>query len=209
MSKYLWILDAGHGVNTPGKRSPQYNGTTYMYEYEFNISVVKLIAEKLRKLDIDFVLLREAYEVTDLPLAERKSRANTHNRKSGGRGILISVHANAHQPEKELKWTSAVGIEVFTTKGQTMSDKVAEAFMIAVQEAGLKTPSRIDVSDGDLDKEADFYILKKVVCPAILTECGFMTNFEECTKLKTKEYRDKLAQVYVDTIIKIESGELQ
>ena len=59
---------------------------------------------------------------------------------------------------------------------------------------------RTDYSDGDKDKEANFYVLKNTICPAVLTENFFMTNKEECKLLLSKEGRDRIASAHVKAI---------
>jgi N-acetylmuramoyl-L-alanine amidase len=65
---------------------------------------------------------------------------------------------------------TARGYSVFTTKGETNSDTVAEIIMkqFAVDFPELKV--RADKSDGDLDKEEDFTVILKADCPAVLIE---------------------------------------
>lgn len=88
----LIILDNGHGIETPGKRSPVWSDMPQLLEYEFNRDVVKRIANKLKALNIDFRVL--VPELSDVSLAERCRRANEiyKERKDS---VLISVHANA------------------------------------------------------------------------------------------------------------------
>lgn len=49
-NKFLWILDNGHGKNTPGKRSPKLADGRQLMEYEFNRAIVKKIATMLTQL---------------------------------------------------------------------------------------------------------------------------------------------------------------
>ena len=62
---------------------------------------------------------------------------------------------------------------------------------------------RSDLTDGDLDIEEDFYILKRTVCPCVLSESGFMTNYDECRWLMTDEALTILSNVHVTGIINI------
>ena len=83
------ILDNGHGINTPGKRSPF---EPVLYEYEFNRDIVKRISDKLNTLNIPNVILTPEEE--DVSLSTRVKRANeiySYNPDA----ILISIHANA------------------------------------------------------------------------------------------------------------------
>ena len=59
---------------------------------------------------------------------------------------------------------------------------------------------RKDNTDGDPDKEADFYVLKKTSMPAVLTENFFMTNGEEASMLLKDSIRDRIADAHMDAI---------
>ena len=64
----------------------------------------------------------------------------------------------------------ARGYSVYTTKGNTKSDILAEILM---KEFKLKFPelkARTDTTDGDLDTEEDFTVLVKTNCPSVLIE---------------------------------------
>ena len=58
MSKYLYILDNGHGLNTKNKESKVWQDCTQLKEYIFNRDVVKLLSFMLRKDDIDFEIIK-------------------------------------------------------------------------------------------------------------------------------------------------------
>lgn len=83
------ILDNGHGINTPGKRSPF---KPVLYEYEFNRDVVKRISNKLNQLHIKNTIL--VPEDEDVSLSTRVKRANSIYKQHPD-AILISIHANA------------------------------------------------------------------------------------------------------------------
>jgi N-acetylmuramoyl-L-alanine amidase len=67
--------------------------------------------------------------------------------------------------------------------------------------AGLKI--RDDYSDGDPDKESDFYILRKTICPAVLVENLFMTNKKDYEFLLSECGQDQLSNIIVNTIKEI------
>lgn len=55
---------------------------------------------------------------------------------------------------------------------------------------------RKDTSDGDIDKESNFYILKHTMCPAILTENGFFDNPKEAKLLSSDEGVELFAEAH-------------
>ena len=67
---------------------------------------------------------------------------------------------------------------------------------------------RKDTRDGDADKEANFWVLRKTVMPAILSENFFMTNREESRLLLSEEGRDRIAKIHFQMIEEIESTQI-
>jgi N-acetylmuramoyl-L-alanine amidase len=106
--------------------------------------------------------------------------------------LYVSIHVNA--AGSDGKWHTAGGFSVYTSKGKTKSDNLAECIYsraskclssyVVLLEQGKKVgfydqsqkAFRMDVSDGDKDLEADFYVLKNTNCPAVLVECMFQDN---------------------------------
>lgn len=191
MRPILIILDAGHGINTPGKRSPVWPDGTQLFEYKFNRDVVKKIVEFLKSENINYHVL--VPEDDDISLSERCRRVNAIYDKTNGKCILFSIHGNAGGGE---------GFECFTSVGETYSDKIAT---ILCEEARKEFSSdgfrmRFDYSDGDPDKESDFYILKHTKCPAVLSENFFYDNEKECKLMMDEEFQRRIARIHVKTI---------
>jgi len=197
MQKILWLLDAGHGKNTPGKRSPKFQDGTQLMEYEFNRDVVDRIAHKCDCLNIAYHIL--VPEIVDISLSERVRRANKFHVPDGYTKALVSVHGNA--AGDGVNWHSANGFEVFTTPGVTQSDRIATEVFNQMKKQFPNWKYRMDMSDGDPDKEENFYIIKNTVCPAILTENGFYTNEAEAKKMMTDDFRDMIAQAHVEAFM--------
>jgi N-acetylmuramoyl-L-alanine amidase len=186
----LIILDNGHGVNTPGKRSPVWKDGSQLLEYEFNRDVVSRIVRQLRAEEIPYEIL--VSELNDIPLPERCKRVNDLARKY--ESVLISVHANAG---------GGTGWECYTSRGATKADAYAT---ILFNEATRFFPNwkmRADYSDGDPDKESQFYILAHTVCPAVLTENFFMDNELDCKYIMSEDGRQRIADMHVEAIKKI------
>ena len=166
------ILDNGHGgilngkYQTAGKRSPIWKDGRQLFEGDFNRKVVNGLSLLCSAHNISHTIL--VPELTDVSLSQRVSRVNRIY-KGKKDSILISVHANAG---------GGTGFEAFTTKGETKSDAIAEVlikqFVATIPELRL----RKDTTDGDLDKEAQFKIIRETYCPAVLLECAFMDTYE-------------------------------
>ena len=114
-------------------------------------------------------------EDEDISLSERVRRVNAFCSLSGKQNvILVSIHVNA--AGDGTKWLNATGWSVYTCKGQTESDRLAECLYEAAMKNFPGRNIRTDFSDGDSDWEEQFYILRKSMCPAVLTENFFMDN---------------------------------
>ena len=196
-SKTLVILDNGHGIDTPGKRSPIWEGNTQLFEWDFNRKIVDFIIGYLDIANISYIKLIE--ENIDIPLNERVATINSIYKgyKDKYKVYLISVHGNAADNAP-----TANGIEVFTSKGETKSDILATIFFNKLSD--LKWRMRADTLDGDSDKEENFYILKNTHCPAVLTENGFYTNKKECGRMLDYYWQKEIALAHYKAMQDIE-----
>ena len=199
MKQIVVILDAGHGSDTDGKRSPIWGDGAQLMEWEFNRDIVRRIAEKLDSLPIPY--LEFPYKILvpedeDVSLSERCKRVNQIYKENNKNAYLLSVHANAG---------GGSGWECFTSVGETKSDAIAEVFCTEAKKAFIDKRMRFDHSDGDLDKESQFYILRNTDCPAILTENFFMDTESDCRYIMSEEGRDSIAQMHVEAIKQIKS----
>lgn len=193
------ILDNGHGENTHGKRSPEgmltEDGMTALYEFEFNRDIVDRLIKMCDQNGIDFYEL--VPESEDISLTERCERVNKIFAKNP-KAYLVSIHANAG---------GGTGWEVFTSPGETRSDKIAEVFFKEAEKELVEFRMRSDNSDNDHDKEARFTMLTKTNCPAILTENLFMDHEKDLAFLISDEGRQRIAELHFRAIERIEKLE--
>jgi N-acetylmuramoyl-L-alanine amidase len=106
-----------------------------------------------------------------------------------GADLFVSIHCNsAENPE-------ANGMEIFTSKGQTYADPLATCIMnqLASSEPTSALNVRADYVDGDVDKEANFYVVRYTDAPATLVEVAFISNPSEEAMLADSEQRTKIA----------------
>ena len=188
------LIDNGHGQSTPGKRSPDGR----FLEFQFNRTIAKQIVDDLRDRGYDAELL--VPEDDDIPLKDRCKRVNDIVAREGKQNvILISIHANAFG--NGIEWTSPSGWSVYTSKGQTKADDLAEQLAKAAIKNLPQMKMRAEKSDGDFDYEENFYILKHTACPAVLTENGFYTNKEDLAILESREGRRAITDLHVEGIV--------
>lgn len=186
------LLDAGHGIDTAGKRSPDGSFREYLWNRQVAEHVFSILSAE--GYDVDMVVT----ETNDIPLKTRVRRVNDVCNKLGSDNVLLlSIHANA---AGNGTWMSAQGWCCFTTKGVTKSDKAAECMYTAFEAEFKDRKIRRDLSDGDKDWEEDFYIIKRTSCPAVLLENFFYDNKEECAWLLREDTKVRVAEAIVQGV---------
>jgi N-acetylmuramoyl-L-alanine amidase len=173
-------LDAGHGYTTAGKRT-----VDGMREYEFNRAVANEMQNLLGGYENVSVFFTHS-DTRDVPLNERTDQANAKNAD-----VFISIHANAFG--NGTAWNNAKGIETYVHDSKPM-----ESFALAeaVQKELIEKTKRDDRGV----KIANFHVLRETKMPAILIECGFMTNQEEAQALKSASYRNTCAEAITEAL---------
>ena len=188
------FIDNGHGLMTAGKRSPD----GQFRESFYNREIARRVVSNLRDRGLDAELL--VPEDDDISLAERVRRINAACFLLGKQNvILVSIHVNA--AGNGTKWLNATGWSVYTCKGQTESDKLAECLCQAAIKNFPGRRIRTDISDGDLDWEEGFYILRKSLCPAVLTENFFMDSRDDLEYLQSRAGKQAVVDTHVEGIV--------
>ena len=189
----LILIDNGHGLDTPGKRSPDGKFLEYAYTREI---ATRIVADLI---DRGYNAQLLVPEPEDIPLSERVRRINAHcNTLGKSNVILISSHVNA--AGNGSKWLNATGWSCYTSKGQTTSDRIAECFYEAAKKNFPDRRIRTDYSDNDPDWEENFYILRHTLCPAVLTENFFMDGLD-LEFLQSKAGKQAIVDTHVEGII--------
>lgn len=179
---------------TTDKRSPDAQSREPFY----NCEIGRLVVQDLIDGGIDAELL--VPEDDDISLAERVRRINAACFLLGKQNvILVSIHVDA--AGNGSKWLNATGWSVYTCKGQTESDKLAECLCQAALKNFPGRRIRTDMSDGDMDWEEGFYILRKSLCPAVLTENFFMDNHSDLEYLQSRAGKQAVVDTHVEGIV--------
>ncbi|WP_391116953.1 N-acetylmuramoyl-L-alanine amidase [Psychrobacillus sp. L3] len=173
------MLDAGHGPETPGKRTPDGK----MREFEFNQVVVQLMKMELQKCGV--IVLLSHLGTSDVPLIERTTLANKL-----GVNAFISIHANAFGSS----WNDVSGIETFTYTKPSSHSKILSKL---IQDSMCSTTKRTNRGV----KRANFAVLRDTKMPAVLVECGFMTNRAEAALLQSASYRNLCSNAMAHAIL--------
>lgn len=186
------LIDNGHAKTTAGKRSPDRT----FFEWQFNREIAIPLVKRLKEMgyDAERIVTEDDYDVT---LPERCRRVNGWCKKLGAKNVIfISVHANAAD---HGQWTNARGFSVYVAKNASeRSKRLAQTFYDLAVKKGLKgnrsTPK-------NRYWEANFYVIKNTLCPAILTENLFYDNKEDLAILKSEEGKKKIVDLHVEAIV--------
>lgn len=177
-------LDAGHGKNTSGKRSPDGK----VREWYINEAVRKKVESKLKDYEnVSILTVSDKSGNTDVSLSQRTRKAN-----EWGADIYVSIHHNAFGSGG---WNSAEGVETFVyTSRPKESLRLAQYVQDElVKRTGLKNRGV---------KASNLHVVRETKMPAILVEGGFMTNKEEAALMQTDKYQDQMATAIVNGIDK-------
>lgn len=176
------ILDAGHGVPDYGTQSA--SGTT---EQELNLAITLKLQQLLEQSGTKVILTRSddngIYEVDknsirSKKVSDMKNRVYIGNNSNAD--IYISIHMNYYIDSQYSGW------QTFYQSKSEKSKRLAATIQQSLNE-NIDQNKRIPMAI----KGA--YIMDKVEIPSVIVECGFLSNKNDESKLKTDSYQSKLA----------------
>lgn len=182
------IVDAGHGGEDGG--AVAING---VLEKDINLAIALELEKDLKQANFDVIMIRSSdVSVGDQSLStisERK-RSDTKSRlrtvEEAGECILISIHQN-HFSEGKYS-----GAQVFYSGSRPESADLAEAIR-----QNIVTSLQPENKRENKQADGSIYLLKNCNVPAVLVECGFLSNSEETERLCTESYqKDMAAAIY-------------
>ena len=190
---FLLILDNGHGADTPGKCSPDRT----LREYAWTRLMTALIAQKARARGIRTEII--VPETRDIPLSTRSARANAIARRNGLKNCLfISVHINAAGADG--RWHDATGFSAWVAQNASQQSKTFAALITAEMRARGLGGNRAANPLGYWT--ANFAVIRRAACPAVLTENLFQDNRTEVRYLLSPQGQDTIADAHVAAIEK-------
>ena len=179
------VIDAGHGGEDGGAVAE--NGTL---ESEINLDIALRLEALADFWGIPVVMTRSTPEIQYPENAETlsaKKKADQNARigliQSIPGAVLISIHQNYYP--SAAPW----GIQVFygvVSGSEPLAEIAQENLTEQLAPDNRRLASPINES---------IYLMRKAECPAILVECGFLSNASELEKLETESYRTELAAV--------------
>ena len=177
MSKLI-AISAGHGPNTPGKRTPPIPslGGRVIKEFEFNNPVAKMLEKELKRCGFRTLMVYDEYR--DTPLSVRTNRAN--NAKADA---YISIHFNAYDGVFNNYDPDGHSLHVYP--GARDSRKLAECILKHLKGG---TPQR---NRGIV--EQNLHETRETRMTAVLSENGFMDNKREAKLMSDKDFQKEVA----------------
>lgn len=178
------IIDPGHGGEDGGAVAS--DGTI---ESHINLSISLKIADLAEFLGWNVTLTRESdisLHSTDSKTLREKKVSDLKNRvalcEQVANGVLISIHQNSLTSAPSVK-----GAQVFYNE-QSESSALAQSIQEVLNEViNRGNPKEIKPIGNSS------YLMKNVTCPAVLIECGFLSNENETELLKSHDYQLKIA----------------
>lgn len=186
------IIDAGHGLPDGGTV-----GVSGVVEQKINLDIAKKVEEILKGKGFITVMTRSGEdsiarsdEMTIREMKVRDMKKRKELIKESDADIFISIHMNSY-PDPKVS-----GLRVFYSKKHSKIKGLAEDIQERISEiTGAKTYA-VKTADRDL------FLMKDPPVPAILVECGFLSNPSEEKKLTDEEYQSKIAWAIAESIEK-------
>ncbi len=185
--KLTIVIDAGHGGEDPGAVA---NGVS---EKDINLNMAKKLEKLFSVGDYDVVLTRtEDVLLYNSGEEGKKKQYDLKNRVEIARSydnvIFVSIHMN------KFYLNSCKGGQVFyadNNESISLAEKIQDSIKF-LQKDNKRVPK---------NGASTVYLLEKLDCPAVLIECGFLSNEEDATSLLSEEYTDELAVLIYKGII--------
>ncbi len=185
------VLDAGHGGEDGGAV-----GVNGVLEKTINLQIAEMLHDMLVLADIPVVMTRTEdkmlYDPNDdvkgrKKMLDLRTRLDIAEQTNGG--ILVSIHLNSFSQSKYH------GLQVYYSANHSNSLSLAETIQNTARTYLQPQNDRQVKAAG-----SNIYLLHRIQKPAVLVECGFLSNPEECAQLSDDTYLRKLSTVLLHAI---------
>ncbi len=184
------IVDAGHGEPDGGAV-----GVSGIVEKDVNLQIAKKTEEVLEGKGFNVIMTRTG----DSGIFDKNSETIRDKKKSdmkerlsimtdSGADLFLSIHMNSFESK------SAHGLNVFFTEEFPEIRSLAESIQVRISEITCAETHAVKSADNRL------YLMKNPPIPAILAECGFLSNPEEEKKLVNEDYQSRIAWAMAEAI---------
>ena len=175
------VIDPGHGGADGGAVSD-----SGILEKDVNLQIAQRIAALYKTMGVSCILTRNEDIMLNGDETEHKKLHDLKSRVQIARNtencIFLSIHQNKF-PQKQYK-----GLQVYYSKHDPASQIIAEKIQSAVRNE-LQPYNTRQIKQAT----SAIYVLDNLQCPAVLVECGFLSNDEETSYLISDEYQKALS----------------
>ena len=170
------VIDAGHGGIDGGVV-----GVDGVKEATLNLAYSKQLGQIFERSGFNVVYTRKSegglygLPTNGFKLRDMKKRKEIIDKARPN--LLISVHMN------KFSQSTRSGPQVFYQEGKEDGQKLAASLQRVFNDFTGNSHEAI---------AGDFYVCRESSCPAVIVECGFLSNPEECAMLQTDAYRETI-----------------
>ncbi|MDR0314765.1 MAG: N-acetylmuramoyl-L-alanine amidase [Oscillospiraceae bacterium] len=190
--KHVVIIDAGHGGVDGG--AVAVDGS---YEKDINLIIAKKLNTFMRAMGFETVMIRTediSIHDKDADTIRKKKHTDLHNRlkiiNETPNSIFVSIHQN-HFLSSKTK-----GTQVYYSPNLLDSKILAQSIQSSVAENLQQNNKRVVKKSG-----TSIFLLLQAQTPAVMVECGFLSNYEETQLLKDDMYQNQIAFCVMNGII--------
>jgi N-acetylmuramoyl-L-alanine amidase len=186
---YKIALNAGHGLNTAGKRCLKSLDPNETREWQLNSRICNKIEEKLKAYEgYKLIRLDDITGKTDVALKTRTTKANEF-----GADFYLSIHHNAGVNGGNGGGIIAI---VYTKVGNSTIDYQKSLYDNLIKHTGLKGNRSQPLQKQNLHE------VRESKMSAVLLECGFMDSSYDVGVILTDKYADQVASACVEVLVK-------
>ncbi|MBO5143796.1 MAG: N-acetylmuramoyl-L-alanine amidase [Clostridia bacterium] len=190
---YTIVVDAGHGLPDGGATSR--NGVE---EAGLNLDIALKLEESLDKLGYNVIMTRSTEQnvadsdkqtpIRNMKVSDINNRIKLVNESEAD--MLISIHMNNFENSKYYGW------QTFYKKNSEISKVIAENIQIGISDNIERENDRVALPITSIK------LIDKSAIPAVIVECGFLSNEEDLRLLLTDEYKQQIVDGIIDGIEK-------
>lgn len=184
MADQIIVIDPGHGGIFPGKVS-----SDGVLEKEINLAIAQKLQALLTESGCITVMTRES-DKDLVPQSEQDSKmilrqradldARTNVASASQADLFVSIHCNSIP---SVQWS---GAQTFYASDNEQSAQLAQSIQQALKNQLKNTEREAIVRE-------DTYLFKHLDIPAVIVECGFLSNTDETALLQQEAYQQKIA----------------
>ena len=185
-TKIKVVIDAGHGEPDGGAVSKD-----GIKESELNLQIAQKLKAKLEELNIEVIMTREnSNNISNLEETQKTIReiktTDLNNRvkiaNESGASMLVSIHMNKFEDSKYRGWQTFYSKS--SEEGKKLAENIQESIGEVIQSDNKRKALKIE----------GIKIIDKSQIPAVIVECGFLSNTEECNLLQDENYQEKMVE---------------